>query len=721
MSDYITDYIITEVIDSILTQSEGNATIFKTEKNGEAPKDEVVADNQIIISDSNHINKGYDHPEQLTVESAPVLMDKPIANGYRAGYALKSQSNKLCTVMTEVIDSILTKIEENEKNKKVFKIEKNGEDPKGEVIENNQIIIFGSNHMNKGYDHAAQLTVESAPVLMDKSMADGNPAGYALKSQSNKLCMFNSNLETLRPTSAPPLKMLNSFSLLFRIRPVKSDLLMAEEIRWSYKTKRETSMWLNNPILKFDSYIYDEERFTQELNFSKTDKPVAVKQLECFEFPSSLSLERKETFTKKKENFVNRIMIPSFINRENNVFSKGSEIDKKLNKYQNYENGSIMSQFKQNSSISCLSLIQDQIELVCGDMNGLDSLDKEKHNCKRTTDKSKFEKNYFEKTRADNHKDFGDFDSCRLVAEGKSMTDGIHLANVNNFHTHATLDSGNSLRSTLTPFGEAVIVEKTLSDELDAVEQVISDNNNHHDPLFKTGDYVENSEKNVYSNFKDNESSNSEGMAEDGLPIFGDSLVGGEHGADITPSTEIDSEVSQHVKVHRKVSAVEEELYSNCSNVTKELVAFKDVCTDTVCVSESDSLDSVEIPIFSGSSEYQSTESWMEDDSWPGTSNNSSFNSEKTYVLQDLKNEEKVCRPVIKPKSVLEKIKVRSNRVSPSGFIPIVKNKSKFRQFLSDVNKRIRCQFKTLRKSCKSKKNCKPKVFLSVPLFFWCM
>ena len=639
MSDYITDYIITEVIDSILTQSEGNATIFKTEKNGEAPKDEVVADNQIIISDSNHINKGYDHPEQLTVESAP--------------------------------------------------------------------------------------------VLMDKSMADGNPAGYALKSQSNKLCMFNSNLETLRPTSAPPLKMLNSFSLLFRIRPVKSDLLMAEEIRWSYKTKRETSMWLNNPISKFDSYIYDEESFTQELNFSKTNKPVVIKQFGCFQFPSSLSLEEKEAFTKKKESFVNGIMIPRFINLENGysekeknyVFSKGSGIDNKLNKYQNYENGSIMSQFKVNSSISSLSLIQDQIELVCGDMNGLDSVDKEKHNCKRTTDdKSKFEKNYFEKRHADNHKDFGDFNSCRLAAEGNSMTDDIHLADVNNLiHTYATLDSGNSFMSTPTPFGEAVIVEKSLSDELDAVEQVISDSNKHHDPFFKSGDYVENSENNVYSNFKGNESSKSEGMAADGLPILGDSLVGGEHGADITPSTEIDSAVYQHVKVYRKVSAVKKELYSNCSNVTKELVAFKDVRPDTACVSESDSLDSVEIPIFSGSSEYQSTESWMEDDSWPGTSNNSSFYSEKTYVLQDLKNEEKVCRPIIKSKSVLEKIKVRSNRVSPSGFIPIVKNKSKFRQFLSDVNKRIRCQFKTLRKSCKSKKSCKPKVFSSVPLFFWCM
>ena len=73
-------------------------------------------------------------------------------------------------------------------------------------------------------------------------------------------------------------------------------------------------MWLNNSILKFDSYIYDEERFTQELNFSKTDKPVVIKELECFQLPSSLSLERKETFTKIKEIFVNGIMIPSFIN-----------------------------------------------------------------------------------------------------------------------------------------------------------------------------------------------------------------------------------------------------------------------------------------------------------------------------------------------------------------------------------------------------------------------
>merc|ERR1719427_680872 len=343
-------------------------------------------------------------------------------------------------------------------------------------------------------------------------------------------------------------------------------------------------------------------------------------------------------------------------------------------------------------------------------MNGLDSLDKEKHNLKRTTDNSKYEKRH-----EDNHKDFGDFNSYNLVAEGKSRTDDIHLADVNNLtHTHATLDSGIFFKSTPTSFGDAVIVEKCVSDELDAVEQVISDSNKHHDPLFKSSDYVENSENNVYSNFKGNEFRRSEGMAADGLLILGDSLVGREHGADITPSTEIESAVSQHVKVYRKVSAVKKELYSNCSNVTKELVAFKDVRPDTACVSESDSLDSVEIPIFSGSSEYQSTESWMEDDSWPGTSNNSSFYSEKTYVLQDLENEEKVCRPVIKPKSVLEKIKVRSNRVSPSGFIPIVKNKSKFRQFLSDVNKRIRCQFKTLRKSCKSKKNCKPKVFSSV-------
>merc|ERR1719427_32584 len=125
-------------------------------------------------------------------------------------------------------------------------------------------------------------------------------------------------------------------------------------------------MWLNNPILKFDSYIYDEERFTQELKFSKTDNPVIIKQLECFKVPSGLSLERKDAFTKKKENFVNGIMIPSFINleneysakEENDVFSKGSEIDNKLNKYQNYENGLIISQFKENSSISSSSLIQ---------------------------------------------------------------------------------------------------------------------------------------------------------------------------------------------------------------------------------------------------------------------------------------------------------------------------------------------------------------------------
>merc|ERR1719427_2426569 len=244
-------------------------------------------------------------------------------------------------------------------------------------------------------------------------------------------------------------------------------------------------------------------------------------------------------------------------------------------------------------------------------MNGLDSLDKEKHNLKRTTDNSKYEKRH-----EDNHKDFGDFNSYNLVAESKSMTDDIHLADVNNLtHTHATLDSGNYFRSTPTPFGEAVSVEKYLSGDLDVVEQVISDSNKHHDPLFKSDNYFENSENNVYSNFKGNESSKSEGMAADGLPILGDSLVGGEHGADITPSTEIDSAVYQHVKVYRKLSAVKEELYSNCSNVTKELVAIKDFRPDTACVSESDSLDSVEIPIFSGSSEYQSTESWMEDDS----------------------------------------------------------------------------------------------------------
>ena len=710
------------------------------------------------------------------------------------------------TVINEIINSILNKIEADDKQDDSIMDENVSIDV---AVANNQICIFESNQKNKVSNHQPQTTVEDSPAAFDSTLTDACSTGNDLKSLSNKLCMFKSNPDTLRPTSAPPLKMLNSFSLLFRIRPVKSDFLLAEEIKWSYKTKRETSSWIKNPVLKFDSYIYDEENLIKDLSFNKTDKYVMKKHFECFQPSLSLSQESNGNFPRKNGSFFQEIMIPNFLSFKNAYSVKEKshnpcerlEVDDNKKKIKSYENFSIVNKFEKDSSI-ILNRIQNQIKYFCGDMNDTinEKMDLVEPICERTADKGKFTKMFLEKQHSDDQKDFSDYNL------DKSMSDEVHSAGEKSkTFTPAATDNVEYFKPSQTQFYETNLIEKAAINELYAAKEVNIDFSNQKVILVKNADCIENkkaqtefcesnlienapinelyaakevrsdfsnqkvilvksadcidnkkaqtefcdsnliekaqinelyaakevksgirkqkvtlvksfdvagTEKNLHSFYKDNEFSKPADA--DRLLVSVDNHMSGKK----VLSDEI---ISQHETVYQEDSAVQEELSSNCPN--NNLLKLEDVLSDADClpVTESDSLDSVEIPIFSGSSEYHSTESWIEDQSWTDTLNSSSLNSEKTYVLHDLEGEEKLCRPVVKSKSILEKLKLKSNRVSPSDLPHNAKRKSKFRQFFSDANKSIRGHLKTLRRSCKSKKSCKPKVFSSVTLLFCCM
>ena len=668
------------------------------------------------------------------------------------------KSMSILTFINEVIDSILNQIAENEKQDDSLKVEKVQDVSKDVAVANNQIRIFDSNRKSKGSNHQPQTTVEDSPAPFDSTLTDACSTSNELKSLSNKLCMFNSNPDTLRPTSAPPLKMLNSFSLLSCIRPVKSDFLLAEEIRWSYKTERETSLWIKNPVLNFDSYIYDEENFVKLLSFNKTDKHVIKKQLECFQASPSLSQESNGNFSRKSDSLFQDIMIPNFLNLKNAYSVKEKnlnpceilETNNKEKKVKSYENFSIVNKSEKDSSI-ILNRIANQIKYFCGDMN--DKINKKlelvEPSCKRTADKGKFTKEFLEKQHSDYQKGLGEFNVERLNDQDKSMSDEVHLAGEKSkTFTPATTDIVESFtpaqiqfsvtnlielyaaekvnsdfsnqkvilvksadcienKKAQTQFCETNLIEKAPINEFCSAEEVNSGINKQKITLIKSFD-VAGSENNLHTSYMDDNEFSKPADA-DRMSDSGDNPVGGKKVItdEINPQHETDYQVD---------SAVKEELSSYCPDITSKLelenLQLENVIPDTDCVPvcESDSLGSVEIPVYSGSSEYHSTESWMVDQSWTDTLNSSSFYSEKTYVLQNLKSEEKLCRPVVKSKSVLE-----------SDLTPNAKRKSRFVQFLSGANKSIRGHFKTLRRSCNRKKSCKPRVFSSIPLFLWCM
>jgi len=148
-----------------------------------------VADDQGVIFDNNHKDKGYDHPSRLAVGGKPMAGDRPFAGGYGAGYSpVAADSGKpfkgdsAPAQQAIVIQGVPAADDEVYGDSSI--VTDGGFMPAafkgdGSYYGDHDGIVFADDHKDLGDFDSARLAVGGKPLAGDSPFADGYGAGYS--------------------------------------------------------------------------------------------------------------------------------------------------------------------------------------------------------------------------------------------------------------------------------------------------------------------------------------------------------------------------------------------------------------------------------------------------------------------------------------------------------------------------------------------------------------